>query len=162
MVRRKERKMNTVELLRCLSLPRTGKRTGRRILAGLFALGIVTLVACGTPASSPTAVAEACWEAVAAGDTEAALDRFIDNPLVTVDQTIFNGKDRIRDWIDKDLAFLAKGAECSEWSNVKEGANSLDFYERCTIENVPWEGHHTLIFENGKIRSWTMTFKRVE
>jgi hypothetical protein len=142
--------------------PGTGKRRGRQVLAGLLALGVVALVACGAPAAPPTTIAEDCWEAVAAGDTEAALDLFIDTALVTEEQIIFDGKDRIRYWIDNDIAFLRKGAECSEWSNVEETANRLNFYERCTIEDVLWEGQHTLYFADGKIRSWTMTFTRIE
>jgi hypothetical protein len=77
-------------------------------------------------------------------------------------QVIFDGKDRIRDWIDEDIAYLRKGAECAAWSNVQEGADRLDFYEECTIEEVLWQGHHTLYFEDGKIRSWTMTFRQIE
>ena len=154
--------MDTFELLRFQPLPGTGKMRGRWILAGLLALGIVALVACGAPARTPVTVAEACCEAVAAGDTEAALDLFIDDALVTDVQAIFDGKDRIRDWIDEDIAYLRKGAECAEWSGVQEGADKLDFYEECTIEQVRWQGHHTLYFEDGKIRSWTMTFKQVE
>ena len=154
--------MGSFELLCFHSPPRTGKRRGQWILAGLLALGVVVLVACGEPAAAPMTVAETCWEAVAAGDTEAALDLFIDNALVTDVQAIFDGKDRIREWIDNDIAFLRKAGERSEWSDVTETADRLDFYERCTIEDVLWEGHHTLYFEGGKIRSWTMTFTRVE
>jgi hypothetical protein len=154
--------MDTDTLLHFHSPPRTGKMRGRRTFAGLLTLGVVALVACGTPAPTRLAVAEDCWEVVAAGDGEAAQDLFIDNALVTVDQTIFDGKDRIREWVDNDIAFLAKGAQCSEWSNVQEIANCLDYYATCTIEGIPWEGHHTLCFDNDKIRSWTMTFKPIE
>ena len=154
--------MDTFELLCFHPPPRTGKRRWRWILAGLLALGVVALVACGESAATPVAMAEACWEAIAAGDTEAALDLFIDDALVTDVQAIFDGKDKIRDWINNDIAFLRKGGECSEWFNVKEAADRLDFYERCTIEEVLWQGHHTLYFESGKIRSWTMTFERIE
>jgi hypothetical protein len=154
--------MDTFELLCLYAPPITGKSRGRWILAGLLALGVVALAACGESAATPTAIAEACWGAVAAGDIEAALNLFIDDALVTDDQTIFDGKDRIRDWIANDIAFLRKGGECSEWFDVKEAADRLDLYERCTIEEVLWQGHHTLYFENGKIKSWTMTFERVE
>jgi hypothetical protein len=154
--------MGTRESLCFHPPPRTGKRRGGWILAGLLALGVAALVACGESAATPIAIAEACWKAITAGDAEAALDLFIDDALVTDHQTIFDGKDRIRDWIDNDKAFLRKGGECSEWSDVKEAADRLDFYERCTIEEVLWQGHHTLCFENGKIRSWTMTFERIE
>jgi hypothetical protein len=154
--------MDTFELFRVHPPPKTGKRRERWILAGLLALGVVALVACGQSAATPVAVAESCWEAIAAGDTGAALDLFIDDALVTDVQAIFNGKDRIRDWIDNDISFLRRGAECSEWSNVNETAAGLDFYERCTIEGALWEGHHTLYIESGKIRNWTMTFMPVE
>ncbi len=154
--------MDTFQLLCFHHPPRTGKRRRQWILAGLLALGIVALVACGEPAATPTAVAEACREAVAAGDTEAALDLFIDKALVTEGLLFFEGKDRIGAWIDNETALRRNCRQCSEWSNVTEAADRLDFCERCTIEQVLWEGHHTLYFENGKIRSWTMTFKRVE
>ena len=154
--------MDTCELLCFHPLPRTGKRRRRWILAGLLALGVVAFVACGEPAATPTTIAEACREAIAAGDTEAALDLFIDKALVTEGLLFFEGKDRIRYWIDNEIAFLRKDAECSEWSSVTEAADRLNFYERCTIEEVLWEGHHTFYFENGKIKSWTMTFKQIE
>lgn len=154
--------MDTFELLCFHHPPRTGKRRGRWLFAGLLALGIVALAACGEPAATPTTITEACWEAIAAGETEAALDLFIDDALVTDVQAIFDGKDRIRDWIDSDISFLRKGGEYSEWSDVTETADRLDFYQICTLEQVCWQGHHTLFFKDGKIRSWTMTFRRVE
>jgi hypothetical protein len=154
--------MGTFKFLCFHPLIRTDKRRGRWIFAGLLALGVVALAACGESAATPITVSKACWQAIAAGDAEAALDLFIDGALVTDSQTVFDGKDRIRDWIDSDIAFLRKGAECSEWSDVKEVADRLDFYERCTIEEALWQGHHTLYFENGKIKSWTMTFERIE
>jgi hypothetical protein len=154
--------MDTFELFCFHPPPIRGKRRERWILAGLLALGVVALVACGESAATPITIAESCWEAIAAGDTEAALDLFIDGALVTDVQAIFDGKDRIRDWIDNGISFLRRGAECSEWSSVNETADNLDFHERCTIEQVLWEGHHTLHFENGKIRNWTMTFRRIE
>jgi ketosteroid isomerase-like protein len=150
--------MDTTELLRFHHPPRTGKRRGLWIVAGLLALGIVALAACGKSADTPTLITEACCEAITAGDTEAALDLFIDDALVTVDQTIYDGKDSIREWIDSDIAFLRRASERSEWSNVTEVGDSLDFYERCTMGGECWQGHHTLYFQDGKIRSWTMTF----
>lgn len=154
--------MDTNGLLRIHPPPRTGKRRGRWILAGLLVLGIVALAACGKSADTPTSITEACCEAITAGDTEAALDLFIDDALVTVDQTVFDGKDSIREWIDSDIAFLRRASERSEWSDVTEAADRLDFYERCTMDGECWQGHHTLYFENGKIRSWTMTFTPIE
>jgi hypothetical protein len=38
----------------------------------------------------------------------------------------------------------------------------MAFDERCITDEEVWEGHHTYVFEDGKIKQWTMTFQRLE
>ena len=156
--------MEVVELLRLFPLPRTRKATGQWIVAGLLALGIVTvLAACGTQAASSKAILDAYTEAIAAGDVEAALAVFTDDAQVATDSHEFNGASEIRNWVDNEIRFFGQaGGECAAWTNVKETADTMVFDERCTTEEGVWEGHHAYVFEDGKIKTWTMSFKQLE
>lgn len=166
--------MDILKSVRFRNSPREGKTTSRRIPPGLLALGVVVLLAaCGAPAATevavaptagtkPTDIINAYMEAITAGDAEAALDLFTDDAVFEMTGgMVLEGN--LRQWIDQDIWFFGEGGgECAEWLNVEETETTLECDERCSTENGVWDNHHLYVFENGKIKRWTVTMKQVE
>jgi len=117
----------------------------------------------GATQAKPLDILQAYTEAIAAGDIDAALAVFADDAQVATDEHAFHGKLEIRNWVDNEIRFFGQaGGECSEWFNIEETADTMAFDERCTTDEEVWEGHHAYVFEDGKIKTWTMSFKRLE
>ncbi|MFN2290480.1 MAG: Kelch repeat-containing protein [Anaerolineae bacterium] len=118
----------------------------------------------GATQTKPSDIVNAYTEAIAAGDAEAALNLFTEEAVFEVTgEVVLEGKEALRPWIDQEIRFsVQEGGECSEWLNVVETENTLEYDERCSSEEGVWDGHNSYVFEDGKIKKWTWTVEQVE
>ena len=102
------------------------------------------------------AVRDAYEEAIEAGDLDAALALFADGATVLTTIGNFEGKDNIRQLLELERAFLKRNP-FGERVNVEETDDTLNYDERFTsADGTTTQLHHTYVFENGKIKEWTL------
>jgi hypothetical protein len=132
----------------------------------LFILMLVALTSgCGSPKIDPIAIRDAYEEAIEAGDLDAAVALFSDEAVISVSGLgDFPGKEGIREYVEMELDFLLQGNPFGDRYNVELTGDTLDYDERFpAADGTTVQLHHAYVFENGKIKEWTLSdFQNVE
>jgi ketosteroid isomerase-like protein len=137
------------------------RRKEHKMKARLAVLSILLLVAitsgCGSPQTDHMAIRDAYEEALEAGDLDAAMALFADDAVVLTTIGTFEGKGEVRQLVEMDRAFLQRNP-FGERVNVEETEDTLNYDEKLTsADGTTTQLHHTYVFEDGKIKEWTMS-----
>ena len=149
MIMKKERKMKT-----------------RILVLTVLVLTLALPVALHAQDTDPLSIVNAWFDALNAGDVDAALSYLADDAVVTMvppgtpgDDGIFTGKEEIRGWYEGLVA--AKGvATLSDCQVEGESVTCIDTYtddglQAMGVDSI--EGELALIVREGKIQSYTFT-----